>query len=235
MQIALAQINPTVGDIAGNMALIKATYEHTTADLIVFPEMALVGYPPEDLILSAGFMQKVHAALFELAAITTEKAMIVGTAWQQDDNLYNVAAFMVNGHIQTLAAKQLLPNTGVFDERRYFTPGHGTLVVPFKGKKLGILICEDLWAAGPARDADEQGADIILALNASPFEDTKHDMRLNVVTQRSRETNLPIVYVNMVGGQDELVFDGNSFALAANGMPLGFSEPWVSRNDVVTI
>ena len=134
-----------------------------------------------------------------------------------------------------MAAKQNLPNHGVFDEQRYFTPGYGTLVIPYRGKRLALLICEDLWTAGPARDADGQGADIIIALNASPFETTKHDTRMNVITQRSRETNLPIVYVNMVGGQDELVFDGRSFVLAPNGQPQAVLAAFAEETAVVGV
>ncbi len=218
MDIALAQINPTVGDLKSNAAIIAEYFENSTAGLTIFPEMALLGYPPEDLLLNNGFLQQAQQQLELLATATNpHKAMIVGTAVKQYDKIYNAAAFLKNGQVECWIYKQNLPNTGVFDEKRYFEAGKETQVLRFQNKNIAVLICEDLWTKSPSAQLVGKNLDMLIVLNASPFETDKHARRLKVAKQRAQETNLPIVYVNMVGGQDELVFDGHSFVMTAAG------------------
>jgi NAD+ synthase len=228
LSIALGQINPVVGDLAGNSrAMLAARQTAATADLIVFPELALCGYPPEDLVLRPAFVQATLGALQKLAATTvTGPAMLVGTLWPGADKPYNAAALLAQGDIQAVTAKMLLPNYGVFDERRVFQPGPDPVPLVYDGVRLGVMICEDMWEAGPAWALHERGADILVALNGSPFETGKPSRRLDLAAARCRETHLSLIYVNMVGGQDELVFDGRSFVLHPNGQPALHLPAW---------
>lgn len=215
MKLTLAQINPTVGDLDGNMALIRRVRDGATdTDLIVFPELALSGYPPEDLILKPQFMADVKTCLETLTAESTGKpAMLVTAPWEENHKRYNAAFLIHDGQIAARVYKSRLPNYGVFDEKRIFSNGPLPAPVGFEGHKLGILICEDMWSPEVAAHLKAQGAEILIVPNGSPFEMNKHDTRLHHARLRIEETGLPLVYVNQVGGQDGLVFDGGSFAI----------------------
>ena len=223
--IAIAQTNPTVGDIDGNLALIRATRAKAAeekADLVLFPELMICGYPPEDLVLKPALQERCRAAIETLAADTTDggPALIVGTPWVEKGALYNAAALLNRGKIETLRFKHDLPNYGVFDEKRVFAAGPIPGPVPFRladGSiiRLGLMVCEDMWAEDVAEGLEESGAEILIIPNGSPFEHDKQDVRLNLAVARVTETGLPLIYGNQVGGQDELVFDGGSFVLDA--------------------
>ncbi|GAF55870.1 LOW QUALITY PROTEIN: NAD synthetase [Psychrobacter sp. JCM 18901] len=186
------------------------------ADVIVFPELALLGYPPQDLLLRPSLSGRVKSALSTLSDID-DIVMIVGYPHVDHHGTFNSAAILHNGHQKGFYHKQILPNYGVFDERRYFDKGRNQVLFDYKGITIGLLICEDLWEKGPISELKKQGADLIVSLNASPFEIEKQDNRKTMLAKRSRENKLPIVYVNAVGGQDDLVFDGGSMAVQADG------------------
>ena len=218
LKIALAQLNPTVGDIAGNVALLRtarATAAKKGADLVLYGELVLSGYPPEDLVLKPAFQQACKSALQELAADTADggPAMLVGSPWLEGESLHNGLFLLAEGKIAASRFKHELPNYGVFDEKRVFKAGPLQGPVSFKGVRLGLPICEDLWFCDVAECLVESGAEILLCPNGSPFEIDKMDQRMNISVARQQETNLPIIYVNQIGGQDELVFDGGSFVL----------------------
>ena len=221
--IALAQINPKVGDVAGNAEMIldfATRAMQQQADVVVFPELALTGYPPEDLLFRRQFLQQIDQAVADLHQSNPGLCMIFGAVSQHNKSLFNSAIVSQPGVALQYYAKQRLPNYGVFDEQRYFEPGSSACVVAVKGSKLGITVCEDIWYPEPARQAVEAGADIIVNLNASPFHASKTAERVATVRQRVAETGAPVCYVNMVGGQDELVFDGHSFVIDAQGRKL---------------
>ena len=216
---ALAQSHYLVGDIAGNvekMRTLALQARDQGADVIVFPELALLGYPPQDLLLRPSLSDRVKSALSSLSDIN-DIVMIVGYPHVDHHGTFNSAAILHNGHQKGFYHKQILPNYGVFDERRYFDKGRNQVLFDYKGITIGLLICEDLWEKTPIADLKKQGADLIISLNASPFEIDKQDKRKAMLTTRSRENQLPIIYVNAVGGQDDLVFDGGSMAVQANG------------------
>ena len=218
LRIALAQLNPTVGDIAGNTALLRrARAEAATldADIVIASELVVTGYPPEDLILKPAFQARAEAAVHELAAETGDggPALVVGTPWRDNDNLYNAAAVLADGEVAAIRFKRELPNYSVFDEKRVFTPGPSPGPVDFRGCRLGLMVCEDLWAPEVPECLQESGAEILIVINGSPFERDKHDRRINMAVARVVECGLPLIYVNQTGGQDELVFEGASFAL----------------------
>lgn len=223
MKICLAQLNPMVGDIAGNAASMSAAADEAKragADVIVFPELSLTGYPPEDLLLLPSFIAAVEAQLQALAAQSDDQLLwVVGAIGRDADGaLTNEAVALGQGRVMARYAKQTLPNYGVFDEKRYFVSGQSACVVEWCGEKLGLLVCEDCWVAKPALLAKHAGATILLSLHASPYEVGKAEQqRLAVAQQRVNETGLPLVYVNQVGGQDALVFDGGSFVIDAQG------------------
>ena len=221
MKIALAQINLLVGDVRGNLdrVIAEARRAHTElkADLVMFPELTLSGYPPEDLLFHRGLRRQISQALEELKSAVPEIGIVVGYPEYSQGYIYNSACFMRGGQIVAQHRKSCLPNYKVFDEKRYFTAGTEATVVDFDGVRLGLLVCEDAWESQPASGAEAHGAEILLIINASPFEIHKQRERELVVGQRVHETGLPAVYVNLVGGQDELVFDGNSFAIDAQG------------------
>lgn len=221
LSIALAQLNPTVGDLPGNARRILAARAEAAAkgvDLVVCPELSVSGYPPEDLVLKPFFLDKAAAAAAELADATADggPALLVGAPWRQDGAVYNAALLLDGGKVAAVRLKHDLPNYGVFDEKRVFVPGPLPGPVNFRGVRLGVMICEDMWTADVAETLAESGAEILVSPNGSPFETGKLDRRLNLATQRVVETGLPLIYVNQVGGQDELVFDGASFALGAD-------------------
>ncbi|EGN75149.1 NAD+ synthetase [Idiomarina sp. A28L] len=218
LNITLAQLNLTVGAIQANKEKILATIaEHQDSDLIVFPELAITGYPPEDLLYRPDLYQVVSAALDEICAATTNVAVAIGFPQTDGVTFWNaLSVFSEQREIATYH-KRKLPNYGVFDEHRYFTAGSKPVVVELQGVRIGLLICEDLWSPEAARETREAGAQIMVSVNASPFEEYKYSQRLQVLSARCKETQLPLVYVNTVGGQDEVVFDGNSVVLNADG------------------
>lgn len=237
LSIALAQINPTVGDVAGNVARIRAARADAGAQgaqLVVFPELVVSGYPPEDLVLKAAFLDAVEAAVGALARDTADggPAMLVGAPWRVEEKAHNAALLLDQGKIAATRLKHHLPNYGVFDEARVFVPGPVPGPIQFRGVRLGVLICEDMWYADVAETLAECGAEILVVPNGSPFELDKADVRLNRAVERITETGLPLLYVNQLGGQDELVFDGASFALDAKGKLLTRLPAW--REAVVT-
>lgn len=222
LSIALAQINPTVGDLPGNARRVRAARDEAAArgaDLVVYPELCVAGYPPEDLVLKPFFIDKVAETVAELAADTADggPALLVGAPWRVDGRLYNAALLLDGGRVAAVTLKYDLPNYGVFDEKRVFAAGPLPAPVAFRGLRLGVLICEDMWTPAVAAALAEQQADILVAPNGSPFETGKHGVRLELAAARARETGLPLIYVNQVCGQDELVFDGASFAVEADG------------------
>jgi NAD+ synthase (glutamine-hydrolysing) len=220
IRIALAQHDFLVGDIRGNLArsvaLISAARD-AGADLLLFPEMALSGYPPEDLLLRPGFLANCHQALDELAASVRGIDVVIGHPWREGGQRFNAVSWFRDGQLLGRYAKQQLPNYLVFDERRYFSPGAESLVVEIKGARLAVIICEDAWESGPALQAREQGAELLLIPNASPYRDDKLEARRKMLSERYKETGLPMVYCNLTGGQDELVFDGRCMLVNGDG------------------
>ena len=222
VSVALAQLNPHLGDVSANCQKLLQMRERAAAkgaDIILTPEMFLAGYPADDLVLRADFMDRIEAAISRLAKATADggPAIIVGAPCRDKDVLYNSAFILDGGKIVARRDKVNLPNYGVFDDKRHFTPGQLQGPVLLRGMRLGIAVCEDIWFPDLCEMLGETGAEIILSLNASPFENAKTDMRMMHAVSRMTETGLPFVYVNMVGGQDELVFDGSSFALNLGG------------------
>ncbi|WP_338849713.1 NAD+ synthase [Massilia sp. W12] len=223
VQVALAQINSTVGALAANAALIRQQAEQAHAagaDILVTPELSLAGYPPEDLLLRPGFIAACAAQLQELmqqCGALRGLHLLVGHPLARDGKLYNAVSVLHEGHLLGVYCKQELPNNAVFDEKRYFDAGHVPLVFEVKGMRFGVNICEDSWFAGPPAAARAAGAQVLLAPNGSPFHMNKQDLRYQVMREHVSSLGLPLVYVNLVGGQDELVFDGGSFVLDAQG------------------
>jgi NAD+ synthase len=221
LKIALAQLNAVVGDLAGNAArLRKARAEAAArgADLVVYPELFITGYPPEDLVRKPAFAAAARAMVEALAPETGDggPGMIVGTIWPEDGKLYNSIALLDGGRIQAVRHKVDLPNYGVFDEKRVFDPGPMPGPVNFRGVRIGVPICEDIWKDEVSECLQETGSELLIVPNGSPFDWPKPEMRMNVAVARVTETGLPLAYLNQVGGQDELVFDGASFALNAD-------------------
>ncbi|WP_455366703.1 NAD+ synthase [Kaarinaea lacus] len=221
LKIAMAQLNFFVGDIVGNTKKIvdaaKNARFHLGADAIVFPELAITGYPPEDLVLRPRFLDLADNAVHEIKRSVKDIDIIVGYPAETAAGIYNAVAWIRNGEVLTTYYKQEIPNYGVFDEKRYFIAGKDTCVVEIKGVPVGVTICEDIWFPGSVAQAANAGARLIINLNASPYHMNKTRERVEVLQQRVTENPLPIVYVNLVGGQDELVFDGESFVIDASG------------------
>lgn len=221
LRIALAQVNPTMGDIEGNAALIRsfrAEAAKAGADLVLFPELVLCGYPPEDLALKPSLQRRCAEVVEALAAETADggPGLVVGTPWLDQGKLYNAALLLDGGRIVGARYKHDLPNYGVFDEKRVFVPGPMPGPVVFRGVRIGLPICEDIWTPDVVECLQETGAELLLVPNGSPFELDKWDQRQQLTIQRVVECGLPIAYVNQVGGQDELVFDGASFVIGAD-------------------
>ena len=222
LTLVMAQLDPLVGDIPRNAdraieAVREARIEHG-ADIVVFPELFLSGYPPEDLLLRPSMETRLREARSRMAAkMSRDVLVIIGYPGRREGLGYNLAGLLYNGEWIGEYAKQILPNYQVFDERRYFATGEQPLVVEHKGIKLGVLICEDLWDGGPLQATRDAGADIVVTLNASPYHQDKPAERLRLLEQRAAEVSLPLVYVNTIGGQDELAFDGGSTCVGADG------------------
>jgi NAD+ synthase (glutamine-hydrolysing) len=219
LKIKLLQINPHVGDLVNNCLKINELYQKThsekTHDLVVFPELSLCGYPPEDLLLRQDFQEKCEQALAQLIKKTGSTSMIIGHPHWDQDHCYNAASLIQDGKIVLTYHKQCLPNYTVFDEKRYFKAGESRAIVNINGIKAGLLICEDLWQPEPSQQLHD--ADILICINASPFSKSKVDQRLSVANQYCSTYKKPLLYCNLVGGQDELVFDGGSFVMDAQG------------------
>jgi NAD+ synthase (glutamine-hydrolysing) len=227
MRIALAQINPTVGDLEGNRWLIERAIADAMAagaDLVALPELAVTGYPPEDLVLRPSFVADNLRTLEELAPVATGITAVVGFVDRDGDRIFNAAAVIAEGRVQGVYHKHLLPNYGVFDEKRYFTPGTDILVAQVAGVRYGVTICEDIWSPdGPHVATTAAGAELIININGSPYHMGKGRERQRLLATRARENHVALAYVNMVGGQDELVFDGQSCAVDAGGTLLARS------------
>lgn len=220
LSIALAQLNWLVGDIEGNTERMLQTLneqQKAGASLVMFSELALSGYPPEDLLYRDDFYQRCEAQLDRLQAATQQTAVLVGHPWREDGNLYNALSLFAEGKLLGRYFKQQLPNYGVFDEKRYFSAGHESCVVELNGYRLGLLICEDLWFDGPVDAAKAAGAEVILSINASPYNREKPYIRKTLMAGHCQRTGLPLVYLNQIGGQDELIFDGCSKVFDAAG------------------
>ncbi|MCI0507378.1 MAG: NAD+ synthase [Gammaproteobacteria bacterium] len=221
LKIAMAQLNFLVGDIVGNTKKIieaaKNARFHLGADAIVFPELAITGYPPEDLVLRPRFLDLADNAIHEIKRNVKDIDIIAGYPAETAAGLYNAVALIRNGEVAATYYKQELPNYGVFDEKRYFLSGEQTCVVEIKDIPVGLTICEDVWFPGAVARAAKAGARLIINVNASPYHMNKTRERVDVLQKRVQENPLPIVYVNLVGGQDELVFDGESFVMDASG------------------
>src|SRR3954462_1951529 len=225
--ITLAQLNPTVGDVEGNAAKARAARAQAHADgadLVLLPELFIAGYPPEDLVLKPAFQSACRAAIEELARETADggPAMLIGSPWVEDGKLYNAFALLDEGRVVALRFKANLPNYGVFDEKRFFARGPAAGPVTIRGIRVGVPICEDIWLEESEEYENvveclaETGAEILIVPNGSPYDRDKNDLRLSIQVARVTESDLPLVYLNQVGGQDELVFDGASFVLNAD-------------------
>ncbi|MEM8844963.1 MAG: NAD+ synthase [Pseudomonadota bacterium] len=217
LKIILAQLNYCVGDIEGNskkiienIELAKSEYH---ADCIVFTELALIGYPPEDLIFRAKINERIKKCVRRIQDVTKNIIVVIGTPWIDQNEIYNAALVLRDEQIVARYYKKILPNYSVFDEERYFSSGTETCLFEIDGVNFGLTICEDVWDSEPVKQCKQSGADLIISINASPFHEHKQNERIQVVTQQVIDNHLPVFYVNQVGGQDELVFDGGSFVV----------------------
>src|SRR4051794_1519606 len=234
LRVSLAQINATVGDIPGNAQKIREYLERAReqgAQLVVFPELALTGYPPEDLLLKTHFVDAAGAALEEIARDAEDIVALVGFPERRDD-VYNSAAVLADGRVQAVYRKMFLPNYGVFDENRYFQAGTEPALIELNGIAIGLTVCEDIWEPGPAATSEAlSGAQVIVNLSASPYHAGKPLEREQMLVQRARDNLAIVLFCNSVGGQDELVFDGQSVAVDPAGEVLArapqFEESFV--------
>lgn len=236
LNLAIAQINPIVGDMTGNLARIRAARADAArldADLMVMSELVTIGYPPEDLVLKPAVEERVLALIDALAKDTADggPALLLGTPWEEGGLIYNAAVLLAGGEIKAVRFKCDLPNYSVFDEKRVFAAGPLPEPVDFHSKagrlvRLGVMICEDMWTADAAEHLARAGAEMLVVLNGSPWEVTKHDRRVQHAVARVRETGMPLIYVNQVGGQDELVFDGASFVFNHDAVLAAAAPAW---------
>ena len=239
LRIALAQLNLFVGDVGGNAQRVIDTAaearDRLKADLVLFPELALSGYPPEDLLFHKGMKRQVAAAMERVRSEVTGVTVMVGYPDYADEVIYNAAALLRDGKLLANYHKQELPNYSVFDEKRYFKPGQESRVVELNGIRVGLLICEDIWEAKPARAARDAGAQLLVVINGSPYSLKYQRRREDIVRARIKDTGLPVVYVNQLGGQDELIFDGGSFAMNAAGEVVQRAAPFKEQLYAVDI
>jgi NAD+ synthase (glutamine-hydrolysing) len=221
VRIALGQLNLVVGDVAGNVRAMVAAAEQARdqlgAHLVVFPELAVTGYPPEDLLFHRGFQRQVERALEKIADAARGIGILFGYPEYEGENIYNAARLVEDGRVLANYRKRCLPNYGVFDEQRYFTAGTETCVLDYKGLSIGLVICEDVWKDAPARESAEAGARLLLVINGSPYDTGRPGSRLRTLGRHVVPSGLVTLYVNMVGGQDELLFDGGSLVLDGQG------------------
>src|SRR3989338_2697800 len=221
LRIGIAQINCTVGDLEGNSQKIRQYLSQAKAegaDIVCFPELALTGYPPEDLLLKPKFISDNLEKLKELVKAVEDVVAVVGFVDKQGQNIYNAAAVIYQGKIKGVYRKTLLPNYGVFDEQRYFSAGDKALVFKLGKIIFGVNICEDIWHShGPVKEQASLGARLILNINASPYHSGKIKEREKIICQQARSNRVNIVYANLIGGQDELVFDGQSMVVDSSG------------------
>ena len=231
LKIALAQTNLLVGDVQGNAARVIASAQHARsvlqADLVLYPELTLSGYPPEDLLFHRGFRRQVEEGLTRVRTALTDTALMIGFPEYTGTGIYNSAALTAHGEIAAIHRKAELPNYKVFDEKRYFSAGTQPTVSQCRGFKVGLLVCEDIWEPEAAQLARADGAQLLAVINASPYEIHKQREREEIARARVRDVGLPMAYVNLVGGQDELVFDGNSFVMDAQGQVVMRAPPFV--------
>lgn len=235
LTIVLAQLNPTVGNVGGNAGLVSAARKEAAklgADLVVASELIIPGYPPEDLVVRPAFQKSCMTAIEALAAETKDggPALLIGSLWVENNHVYNAALLLDEGKVAAVRKKHDLPNYGVFDEKRVFVPGPLPGPINFRDVRLGVMICEDMWDEEVSECLKESGAEILVVLNGSPYSLDKWEQRLNLAVARVGETGLPIIYVNQVGGQDELVFDGGSFVLNSDRTLKVRCADWISAN-----
>jgi len=237
--VALAQLDLVVGDVSGNtdrmIEYAERARDDLSADLVVFPELSVCGYPPEDLLFHSGLRRRVSDAITRIARSVRGIAILVGFPEYDADHIFNSCVVFKDGERLACYRKQVLPNYRVFDELRYFKAGQEAAVFSIEGIRIGLNICEDVWQSGPAQAARAAGAEIIVVINGSPYEIDSQRARETVVSKRVRETGIPFVYLNMVGGQDELVFDGGSFVMDANARLLLRALPFEEGLHVVRL
>lgn len=232
LKIALAQLNLTVGDIEANSQKIIRSLDQArqlNADLVVFPELCVTGYPPEDLLFRQDFLARSDRAVQQILAHTLGITAIIGVPVQHQGQLYNAALALTDGHIVAQYHKQALPNYGVFDEQRYFAAGQQTQLLNLKGVQIGLTVCEDIWREGIIAANRQAGAELIVTINASPFHAGKVHQREEIIAEQVKAARVPLVYVNQVGGQDELIFDGASFALDNDGQLVFRAEEFTEQ------
>ncbi|PPR77497.1 MAG: Glutamine-dependent NAD(+) synthetase [Alphaproteobacteria bacterium MarineAlpha2_Bin1] len=235
----LSQLNPIVGNISYNLNLVKESWEKAKAleaDVLITSELIVSGYPPDDLLLRPSFIKKIEEEVKKfIGSIGTEgPAIILGTPWLLKGELYNASLVIDQGKINGLSLKNNLPNYGVFDEERFFTSSSTTSVINIRGVSCGILVCEDMWTSNVCKSLVENGAQILIVINASPFDIEKLNDREKIASKRVNETNLPLIYVNQLGGQDELVFDGNSFVLNHKANKIISLSGWQNNSKLVS-
>ncbi|MGH8238241.1 MAG: NAD+ synthase [Steroidobacteraceae bacterium] len=239
LRIALAQLNLFVGDVGGNtqrvIDIAADARDRLKVDLVLFPELALCGYPPEDLLFHKGMKRQVAAALERVRNEVQGVAVMVGYPDYADDAIYNAAVLIRDGKVLANYHKQELPNYLVFDEKRYFKPGTESRIVELNGIRIGMLICEDIWEPNPARAARAAGAQLLVVINGSPYSLQYQRRREDIARARVKDTGLPIVYVNLLGGQDELIFDGGSFVMSAAGEVVQRAPPFKEQLYAVDI
>jgi len=237
LSVALAQINPLVGDIDGNVSKILSVAEEAyrihQADIVVFPELTLTGYPPEDLLLRPSLQPRIDRALNKIKSSATPIAIIVGYPKLENGKLLNMAGMIADGQLVFEYAKRCLPNYQVFDEKRYFAEGNTSSVFEFKGRRLALTVCEDIWDGSPLAELVDTDVDLVINLNASPFHQNKQADRETLVSHRAKQVSASVVYVNQVGGQDELVFDGGSMVFDKQGNLIARAKPFVEQLLVV--
>ena len=238
LKIASAQLNPTVGDLSGNYAKAVSAFERAKtggADILVLPELFILGYPPEDLVLKPAAIADCRLRAEEFAKLTEDgPAVVFPVPWRDGDKLHNAALFMQNGAITDVRFKHHLPNYGVFDEARVFDKGPLPEPINFKGVKIGLPICEDLWQKGVASNLADKGAEILISPNGSPWRRTALSERVEALGEKVHNEGLPLIYVNQIGGQDELVFDGSSFSMAADETIVQSLRSFIEDYDIAT-